>query len=116
MHELSRRILIIDTEPDLLSSLHELLEMSGYDVTTLSDLRQIFNICVAKPFDVVLSHWVDPYLKVDEVFDQLKIQYPNTKFVIMTGSIEIQDQIEKKYPFLYKPFQLSELENVLKST
>ena len=90
--------------------------MTGYDVTTLSDLRQIFNACAAKPFDVVLSHWVDPYLKVDEVFDQLKTKYPSTKFVIMTGSIEAQDQIEKKYPFIYKPFHLDELEIVLKIT
>jgi DNA-binding NtrC family response regulator len=112
---LSRRILIIDLEDDLLNSLQELMEMGGYKVTTLSDLRKAFDICTKTHFDIVLSHWTDPFLKVDEVFDQLKLMYPLTKYIIMTGSIEIQPEIEKKYTFIYKPFQIDELERLLQS-
>lgn len=112
---MSYRILIVDIETDLLSSLQELLEISGYKVTTLNDLRRIFTICDKGTFDIVLSHWVDPYVNVDEVFDQLKISYPNMKFVVMTGSIDVEDKFLKKHHFIYKPFQLGDLEKLLKS-
>lgn len=113
---MSRRILIIDLETDLLSSLKELMEMEGYQVTTLSDLRRVFEVCAeSTPFDIVLSHWVDPFLKVDQVIDQLRIKYPQTKYVIMTGAIEVQSQAEQKYTFIFKPFQIDELEHVLET-
>lgn len=112
---MSRRILIIDVETDLLSSLKELLEMQGDQVMTLTDLRKVFEVCSQTPFDIVLSHWVDPYLKVDQVFDQLKKDFPQTKYIIMTGAIEVQPGAEERYPFIYKPFQIDDFEKILKT-
>lgn len=112
---MSRRILIVDLEEDLLSSLKELMEAQGYQVTSLSDLRKIFDICAESSFDIVLSHLIDPHLKVDAVFDQLKSQNPSTKYIIMTGAIEVHDQIRMRYPVIFKPFQIDEFERLVKS-
>ena len=110
-----KSLLIVDLETELLNSLEELLEMRGYAVTKLEDLRQIFQLFETKAFDIVLSHWNDPYLLVNEVFDQLKSSYPKTKLIVMTGSIDVGAEYERKYTILYKPFLISDLENILKA-
>ena len=110
-----KSLLIVETETELISSLKELLEAVDFEVTILEDLRQIFQLFEAHQFDVVLSHWNDPYLSVEAVFDEARFKHPKTKFVVMTGAFDVGEDFEKKYSVIYKPFRIEDLNKILKS-
>jgi DNA-binding NtrC family response regulator len=109
-----KSLLVVDVEVDLLDVLSELLEIAGYEVTKLKDLRQIFQLFETKQFDIVLSHWHDPYVQVEEIFDRLSVSCPETKLIVMTGSIDVGEEIKNKYPIIYKPFLISDLEKLIR--
>ena len=110
-----KSLLVIEIDVELISSLKELLETVNFEVTILDDLSKIFQLFEDRHFDVVLSHWNDPYLNVEVVFDGLRLKYPETKFVVMTGAFDIGEDFEKKYSVIYKPFLIDDLNKILRA-
>lgn len=106
---ISRRILIVDDEQDLLDALTQLLELKSYSVFATTEGRKAIEAAKSEKFDVVLSHWFDRRENIAEMLQVIKKQSPETKQVIMTGSLSLNTELEDKYSVIYKPFSVDDL-------
>lgn len=105
----ARKILIVDDEQDLLDALAQLLELKSYSVFATTEGRKAIEACQSEKFDVILSHWFDRRENIAEMLETIKKQSPETKQVIMTGSLTLNPQLENEYSVIYKPFTVDDL-------
>src|SRR5262245_52413262 len=79
------RVLVVDDEPGVLSTLAHLLESAGYGVRAASDLREALAALRSETFQLVLS---DLYLGSDLAYDLAEAadaQRPRVPVVLLTG-------------------------------
>lgn len=69
---ISRRILIVDDEQDLLDALTQLLELKSYSVFATTEGRKAIEAAKSEKFDVVLSHWFDRRENIAEMLQVIK--------------------------------------------
>jgi len=109
---------VVDDEPILRDSLEVALKASGYEVVTArtgeEGLERFKN---QTPDLILLDHWL-PGINGDEVLRRIKEEDPDIPVIIMTaqGSIEIAVNSMKMgaFDFLVKPFELDQVEEVIK--
>lgn len=82
---MEKRILIIDDDVDLASSLKELITIDGYQVTIASDGKVGLELQGRYPFDLVITDIVMPENDGLEVIIALRCNYPETKVIAMSG-------------------------------
>lgn len=112
------KILVIDDEPILRSSLEIALKVSGYDVITAQSGEEgIECFLKERPDLILLDHWL-PGMNGDEVLRLIKEKDSDILVIIMTaqGSIELAVTSMKMgaFDFLVKPFDLEQLETLVK--
>lgn len=81
-----QRVLLVDDEPDVLRSLHRMLEDAGYAVTCANSLRQAIGEMRRDRFDLVLT---DLYLGASDLGVQIaqaaRERRPFTPVIVLTG-------------------------------
>jgi CheY-like chemotaxis protein len=83
----SRRVLIIDDEPDILSVLDAVLTDAGYVTTTASNGNEALKIVNGEKFDVILSDIRMPGLDGQALYDRIYKSSPEQakKVIFVTG-------------------------------
>src|SRR4030067_3737783 len=111
-------ILVIDDEPILRESLEVALKTLGHDVIiagTGEEGLELFR--KENPDLVLLDHWL-PGINGDEVLQKIKEREPEIPVIIMTaqGSVELAVHSMKMgaFDFLVKPFDLDQIERVVR--
>ena len=106
-------ILIVDDEPDILSTLKDVLEDEGYrtyGVTTGEEALQVVD--KELPDLVILDVWLEGIDGI-EVLGQLKQKYPDLPVLIISGHGTIETAIKAvklgAYDFIEKPINLDRL-------
>ena len=110
------RILVIDDEPILRSSLEMALSASDYEVLTARTGEEGLDLFRRENPDLVfLDHWL-PGINGDEVLRRIREENSDIPVIIMTaqGSIELAVDSMKNgaFDFLVKPFELDQIEAV----
>lgn len=109
------KILIIDDEPRMRSSLSVMLGSVGYEISISASGREALATLSDHEFDVVLLDLFMPEMNGFEVLEHLKRKHPNVPVLMMTGRASIQSAVEalKKgaFDYLSKPFEQEELLN-----
>ncbi len=108
------KILVIDDEPILRSSLEVALKVAGHDVITAPSGEEGLELFrKERPDLILLDHWL-PGMNGGEVLRLIREQDAEVLVIIMTaqGSIELAVNSMKMgaYDFLVKPFDLERLE------
>lgn len=80
------RILIIDDDKQIRYILKEMLEQVGFEVDEASDGENGVNSFLKKPADLVITDVFMPRKDGLEAMSEIKRKYPETKFIVMTGS------------------------------
>lgn len=99
------KILIIDDEPLVLSSIEKALLKVGYPVTAVSNSESFRNAVTANDFELLI---MDVHIKgvdTNELIRMAKAVLPKAKLLTISGSVPSQDS---RY-FLQKPFRINEL-------
>ena len=78
-------VMIVDDDRDLAESLAELLEMSGYSVTTAANGREAVVGHGAGDFDVTFMDVRMPVMNGVDSFFEIRRLKPDAKIVMMTG-------------------------------
>ncbi len=108
-----RRILIVDDEPLIGSSLQQALQRWRFDVTLLDDGKEALEQIDREPYDMVLTDVRMPNISGMEVLDKVKSTAPDTSVVMITafGTIEHAVAAIKRgaYDYITKPFSLDEI-------
>ncbi len=90
------RILIVDDDPGICSTLKDILASAGCDVQTASDGREALDCIAADAFDLTLSDVVMPRMDGHELYLELKRTHPNLPVLMMTAFHYDKDHIIKR--------------------
>ena len=108
-----KRIMIVDDEPLIGSSLEEALQNWDFDATLLTEGESAVEALTKQNFDMVLTDVRMPRISGMEVLEKVKKTSPTTPVVMITafGTIDQAVEAMKKgaYDYITKPFSLDEI-------
>ena len=111
-----KTILIIEDDPDVLSTLLKQLEYFGYKVITASDGMEGMRKLDAGGYDLVITDIVMPFISGVGVVTALKEKMPHIPVIVMTGYGKEPEAaaMEKKADIvLAKPVKMSVLKDTI---
>jgi diguanylate cyclase (GGDEF)-like protein/PAS domain S-box-containing protein len=111
--EYSPRLLLVDDEPRLLSSLCELLKDCGYQLVTAASGSETLEHLARLHFDLILLDLRLPDFGGHEIMDFIKTSGIDTKVIVVSGDSGIEAAIGSlkrgAYDYLRKPYTREEL-------
>ena len=118
----NERILIVDDEKNIASSLEGILSDEGYQISVAGDGLDALEKIQSDPPDLVLLDIWLPGMDGIEVLKTLKSHHPEIEVLIMSGHGTIDTAVKATklgaYDFIEKPFSMDHLtqsvENVLR--
>ncbi len=110
---MNKRILIVDDEPLIGSSLQEAMRKWHFDVTLFDDGPAAATEIENRPYDLVLTDVRMPKISGMQILEKVKSSAPETAVIMITafGTIEHAVEAMKKgaYDYITKPFSLDEI-------
>ncbi|QPJ62680.1 MAG: UDP-3-O-[3-hydroxymyristoyl] N-acetylglucosamine deacetylase [Candidatus Nitronauta litoralis] len=107
------RVLIVDDEKNIVSSLHGILEDEGYRIDTADDGLDALEQVQSDPPDLVLLDIWLPGMDGIEVLKTIKTYHPEIEVLIMSGHGTIDTAVKATklgaFDFIEKPFSLDQL-------
>jgi CheY-like chemotaxis protein len=114
---MSKKILIVDDNPNMSSLLCEMLEVFDYESVRASDGNQALSELENGKFSMVITDMRMPNMTGLELLKEVKSRFPKIPVVLISGySVnEIESRTEDIKPdgFLGKPLMMSDIERLL---
>jgi len=106
----SKKILILDDEADILETFKRNLERAGYSVTAVGDGKQGLRAAQTQQFDLIVTDVVMPVMDGFRFFKEVKqlSGYANVPVIVMTAHAGMEDsfRVFGVAEFFAKPVQL----------
>ncbi|MET7013708.1 response regulator c-di-GMP phosphodiesterase, NosR family [Uliginosibacterium flavum] len=107
-------ILLVDDEPNVLSSLRRLLRPAGYTVLTANSGAEALTLLEAEAVDLIVSDMRMPGMTGAELLAQARERWPATLRLLLTGYAEVSSAISAIneggiYRYISKPWDDEEL-------
>jgi DNA-binding NtrC family response regulator len=113
MHQKKPKVLVVDDEKNILSTIGICLESIGIDVTLCAKPHDVLHLLQENVFDIAFVDLKMSPMDGIEVLEEVKQYSPNTTVIIMTahGSVDTAVAAIKKgaHDYLQKPFDFEEL-------
>ena len=103
------RILVVDDEPLVLKSISKALERVGYEVITAVNRLEFMDAIASGKVDLVMLDLHMDDITKDEIMSTSVGHYPDVRFLVISGSREVDDVV-----FIQKPFRISDLREKVK--
>jgi CheY-like chemotaxis protein len=84
----SRRILFVDDEADLRTTIQSALELAGYAVDVAANGREALALQRERPADVLITDIFMPDSDGFEAIDGFRREFPGTKLIIISGGAQ----------------------------
>ena len=111
------RLLIVDDEENLRTSLCQAFRMEGYEVTGAADAQEALALIQEANFDVLLSDLMMPGLDGLSLLEKARVLMPEAVIILMTGQATVESAIRAlkggAYDYILKPFKLEEIFHVV---
>jgi DNA-binding response OmpR family regulator len=104
-----KRILLVDDEPDVRTSVAMILRMEGYEVITGTHGADALDIIGSSPPDIVISDFMMPWMNGRELIVQLKACEATRGIPTIIVSGVTPGEPEPWDAFLRKPMDIAEL-------
>ncbi|MBI2305885.1 MAG: EAL domain-containing protein [Rhodocyclales bacterium] len=103
-------LLLVDDEPNIISSLSRLLRGKGYRIVTTTSTREGFDLMATLRPGVVICDQRMPEMTGTEFLRRVKELYPETVRIVLSGYTELNSVIDAVnqgavYKFLTKPWE-----------
>ncbi|NOX88720.1 MAG: response regulator [Calditrichaeota bacterium] len=108
-------ILVVEDDPSVRNFIRDILEQSGYRIFEAKNGKEAFDILrkIPEPIDLVVTDMVMPEMNGNELADQIRFEFSQTKILFTSGYTEsriLRDGlINTDMHFLHKPFTVVEL-------
>jgi response regulator RpfG family c-di-GMP phosphodiesterase len=104
-----RTVLLVDDEAHVLAALTRTLRRDGYTILTAPSARAAFDLLALHPVQVVISDQRMPEMNGTEFLRRVKLLYPDTVRMILSGYAELEMIISaintgEIYRFFTKPW------------
>jgi putative nucleotidyltransferase with HDIG domain len=114
------KILCVDDEPNILSSLKRMLSLEGFEVLTAESGAQALTLLAEHRISVIISDMQMPHMDGAELLAKVSQQWPHTMRLLLTGASDVSGAIEAInqgtiYRYTAKPWNDEELLSTLKS-
>ncbi len=113
------RLLVVEDEAALCSSIAEGLRLDGYEVDTCRDGLDALELCEVESYDLILLDLNLPGLDGMEVLRRLRTDDEETSVLILSARGQLQDKVSGldagANDYLTKPFHFEELEARVRS-
>ena len=103
------RILVVDDEPMIGDLLEGMLALSGYNVQKAQNGEEALKIFASDRFDLVITDYLMPAMKGDELSAGIKAHVPGTPVVMITGMCDTLEENRSVDSILAKPFTREKL-------
>jgi len=108
------RLLVVDDEQNILSSLRRLLRRESYELATASTGEEALRAMEEQPADVVISDYRMPGMSGTELLKEIQNRWPDTVRIVLSGYSEVNaiiDAINEGwiYKFITKPWNDEEI-------
>ncbi len=114
---MSKKILIVDDNPNMSSLLVEMLEVLQYNALRATDGHDALHILEEGNISMVITDMRMPKMSGLELLKAIKVKKPKLPVVIISGySVDDQDSDlvkSKADGFLNKPFMMADIEKLL---
>ena len=111
------RILLVDDEPDILTTLIEVLEAEGYEVLSAHSARDAFMVIEASPPDVILLDITMPHMDGVTALRRIRAINPEVPVIMLTGNADekvARDTLRRgAFDYVAKPFDVAHLRRVV---
>jgi signal transduction histidine kinase len=111
------RLLIVDDEENLRTSLCQAFRMEGYEVTGAADAQEALALIQGANFDVLLSDLMMPGIDGLALLEKARVLMPEAVIILMTGQATVESAIRAlkggAYDYILKPFKLEEIFHVV---
>jgi PAS domain S-box-containing protein len=111
------KILVIDDEPEIRSSLGEILALEGHTVTVARDGDEALSVFKADSFDIVLTDLGMPGMSGWQLAKKIKELNPKTPVAIITGwGLQVDPQRMRRTGvdlFISKPFKIADIRKMV---
>jgi|GEM_PF-2269963 len=111
---LPAKVLVVDDEPSVLSSIRRLLVRKGLEVATTSSAQEALDMLRQEEYAVVIADQRMPVVSGTQLLGQVREVSPDTVRILLTGYPDVETAIESIYKgavyrFLTKPWNDQEL-------
>lgn len=106
---IERHLLLVDDEPNVLSSLQRCLRREGYIIHLANSGVEALDCLAKHPIMVVVSDQRMPSMTGSELLARVKEKWPHTLRIMLSGYSEVQSLVETinegaAWKFLFKPW------------
>lgn len=109
----SGRILVVDDEESIRSTLSEYLAGFGYEVVTAEDGEDALSKFYAGGFDCIVSDMIMPQVTGLDLLNKIRIMDDRVLFIMITGYPSIDSAVsaikEGAYDYVTKPFHMEDI-------
>ena len=112
--ETTPRLLLVDDEPGILSSLRRLLRPIGYTIHTAESGKAGLEILEREPVDLVISDMRMPEMDGARFLEQVRQRWPATTRILLTGYADVTSTIDainrgEIFRYIAKPWDDNDL-------
>jgi len=111
------RILLVDDEPAVLSTLHRVVRDAGHEVITASDGEQAISFLKTEDVDLCVTDLQLPLKDGFSVLEAARKRHPPLPVIVLTGRGTVRDAITAlragASDFLAKPFHVTAFQESL---
>jgi two-component system alkaline phosphatase synthesis response regulator PhoP len=113
MDNMDKKILIVEDEAGLATTLKDRLCKEGYQVNVAKDGLAGFNLAAGEPFDLIVLDWMLPGQSGLTVCQKLRERGSSTPILMLTARRQLADKVAGLKTgaddYLSKPFHMAEL-------
>lgn len=106
-------IMIIDDDPNLRKTLGDILRLRGYESVSAADGLEGLALMRENHVNLALIDIGLPDISGVEVMQKIKVDYPSTEVIILTGNATLDSAIEATnsgaFSYLTKPYDIEQL-------
>lgn len=112
------RILIVDDEKSIRTTLKIFLEREGFAVDTAETAMQAMDLIQAESYDILISDIIMPQVSGVEFLEEIRVSLPDVPILMMTGEPTVETAVvalqRGAFDYLYKPIQKDVLVKTVK--
>ncbi len=109
-----RRVLCVDDEQNILSSLRRLFRLQGYQIQTAVSGADGLKLLETEPVDLIVSDMRMPEMDGAQFLEQVRLRWPDTIRILLTGYADIASTVDainkgEIYRYIAKPWNDDDL-------